>query len=264
MSSVPTPPCIAPLFVPGDRPERFDKAARSGADAVIIDLEDAVSPDSKEAARAALRTSFTALPVFVRVNAAGTAWHADDLAAVDALPLAGIVLPKADAEVDLGHVATRHALVALIETGKGIADARRVAAHPRVVRLAFGSIDYTADLGCGHTRQALLLPRSELVLASRLAGLPPPLDGVTETLDDPTAVEADARHAAELGFGGKLCIHPKQIPAVFQGMLPSQADITWAERVLGSSSGTNVIDGMMVDPPVRLRAANILARAGRV
>ncbi len=264
MIQAPPVSCIAPLFVPGSRPERFAKAASSGADAVVIDLEDAVSPPAKAMARAALRTDFTDLPVFVRVNGAGTPWHTADLAAVNDLAIAGIVLPKADGSVDLDRVAVRHPIVALVETAQGLADARRLATHPRVARLAFGSIDYCADLGCAHTRRALLLPRSELVLASRLARLPAPLDGVTAALNDPAVAEEDARHAVELGFGGKLCVHPRQIAAVFAGMRPSEEEIAWAERVGQTTGGAEDVGGTMIDEPVRLRAAAILARARRL
>jgi len=121
---------VAPLFVPGHRTDRIAKAAASGADAVIIDLEDAVPPESKEAARAALAAGLPDAPTYVRVNGEGTRWHADDLAAVAKLPLAGVVIPKAE----LGGAITRwigpHRLVALIESARGLAEARRIAALP--------------------------------------------------------------------------------------------------------------------------------------
>ncbi|WP_026869973.1 HpcH/HpaI aldolase/citrate lyase family protein [Inquilinus limosus] len=254
---------VAPLFVPANRPERFGKAAASGADAVIIDLEDAVPAEAKDQARAALRADFTALPVLVRINAAGTPWHADDVAAVSALPLPAIVVPKAELGEGLEAIARSHSVVALIETARGLAEARRIAALPSVARLAFGSIDYSADLGCAHTRDALLAARSELVLASRLAGRPAPLDGVTAAIDDATLVTGDARYARDLGFGGKLCIHPKQVAPVLDGFRPDEAEITWARRVLASGDGAAAVDGAMVNEPVRIRARSILARSGR-
>lgn len=255
--------CLAPLFVPGDRPERFAKAAASGADAVIIDLEDAVPLGAKAAARDALRVDFTTLPVLVRINAAGTPWHGEDLAAVERLALAGIVLPKAEAGPALDDLPTRHAVVALVETARGMANVRSIAAHPRVARLAFGSLDYCADLGCAHTRDALLWPRTAIVLASRLAGRPPPLDGITASFGDADLAEDDARYAQGLGFGGKLCIHPAQVPGVVRGMRPSEAEIAWAKTIDPADDGVAVVDGRMVDEPVRLRAQNILARAFR-
>lgn len=258
---------LVPLFVPGDRPERFEKAASAGADAVIIDLEDAVAPHAKTAARAAL-TAALGVPVLVRVNAAGTPWHGEDLAATFRVAPAAVVLPKAEDPATLDQV--RSALgplipiIALIETARGLAAVRAIAAHPAVGRLAFGSIDFCADLGCAHEREVLLPARSELVLASRLAGLPAPVDGVTPSIDDAEPITCDARHARALGFGGKLAIHPRQIGPIRAGFAPDAAEIAWAERVLASGAGAAAVDGAMVDEPVRIRARAVLARCGRV
>ena len=143
--------------MPGNRPERFDKAAASGADAIIIDLEDAVPAEAKVAARSALRADFTGLPVLVRINEAATPWHWDDLAAVLDTPFAGIIIPKAELRRGLETVCAppigrRPAIVALIEAAQGLANARPIAALPGVERLAFGSIDFCADLGFGRAR----------------------------------------------------------------------------------------------------------------
>ncbi|MDE2326522.1 MAG: CoA ester lyase [Rhodospirillales bacterium] len=259
---------LALLFVPADRPERFARAAASGADSIIIDLEDAVAPAAKSAARAALAAP-GALPggieIFLRVNAAGTPWHAEDLACAARLPLAGIVLPKAEAPERIAAVSQAAGgppVIALIETARGLAEARRLAAAG-VARLAFGSIDFCADLGAAHTREALLHARAELVLAARLAALPPPIDGVTTAIDDEAAIEDDARHAASLGFGGKLCIHPRQIAPARQGFRPSAAELAWAQRILAAGpDGAEAVDGAMVDAPVRARARQIARRAG--
>lgn len=252
---------VAPLFVPANQPGRFAKAAASGADAIILDLEDAVSADEKASARANLTADLGGLPVLVRINAAGTPWHADDLAAVARLPLAGIMLPKAEDGAVVSRVGEVHRVVALIESARGIAHARELAALEGVARLAFGSIDYAADLGCAHEREALLGARTELVLASRLAGLPQPIDGVTAEFRDDARSSDDARYARSLGFAGKLAIHPAQIAAIVQGFLPSEQEIAWAARVLAGGDGAVAIDGMMVDEPVRIRARQILARA---
>jgi citrate lyase subunit beta / citryl-CoA lyase len=256
---------IAPLFVPGNRPERFQKAAASGADAIIIDLEDAVPAEAKTLARAALRTDFTKLPVLVRINGCDTAWHADDVAAVSQLSFAAIVLPKAELNCRLEEVlfgpARNAPIVALIETAIGISEARQIASLSRVARLAFGTIDYCADMGCAHTRDALLAARSELVLASRLAGKLPPIDGVTTELKNAQAVIDDSRYALDLGFGGKLCIHPKQVDGILTGFLPTEIEIAWAHKVLSSGGGAVAVDGTMVDEPVRLRARSILDRS---
>lgn len=253
---------FAPLFVPANRPERFAKAAASGADAIILDLEDAVARDAKDAARAALSASFTSLPVLVRINAVGTPWFSQDIAAIAALPaVAGVMLPKAEA-TSIATLAgqTDRAVVALIESARGLADARIVAAHPAVTRLAFGSIDYAADIGSAHTRETLLFARCEIVLASRLAGLVAPLDGVTTVIDDAGVTEAEARYARDLGFGGKLCIHPKQIAPTLAGFAPTEAEIAWARKVIASGDGAANVDGAMIDEPVRIRARRILGQ----
>lgn len=254
------------LFVPGDRPERFAKAASSGADAIIIDLEDAVAPDSKVRARDSLKQGADlGCPTFVRMNARGTAWFEDDLAALAKLPLTGVMLPKTasanDTAVLAGALGAQKQIIALIETAEGIASARSIASADGCSRLAFGSIDFCADLGCAHIREALLGARSELVMASRLAGLVPPVDGVTTKIDDETLIADDARHALELGLGGKLCIHPKQIGAVHRGFAPSETEIAWAEKILAQSGeGAVAVGGVMVDAPVRANAERILAR----
>ncbi len=250
---------IAPLFVPASRSDRFAKAAASGADAVILDLEDAVAAADKDTARAAL-TADLGLPVVLRINGAGTPWHQADLAAAARLSLAAVMLPKAEDAATVAAVAasTGHKVIALIETARGLANARSIAVAAR--QLAFGSVDFCADLRCAH-ESALLLPvRSELVLASRLAGVAPPLDGVTLRIDGPEA-GTDAAHARALGMAGKLCIHPRQVAAAQAAFAPSPAEIDWASRVLASGDGAVAVDGEMVDEPVRARARAILNRA---
>lgn len=253
-----------PLFVPANRPERFAKAADSGADAVILDLEDAVAVDEKDLARATLVADFTDLPVIIRINAHGTAWHREDVEAVATLPAAAVMLPKAEDPAicaDLAKV-TGKPLIALVESAIGLARCRQIATAQGVARLAFGSVDYCADLGCAHLRDVLLPVRSELVLASRLAAIPAPLDGVTVQLSDLAVSHDDACHARDLGMGGKLCIHPRQIAEVARAFAPTKADIDWARRVLASGDGAVSVDGEMVDEPVRIRARAILSRAG--
>lgn len=252
------------LFVPADRPERFARAFAAGADAVVIDLEDAVAPDAKEPARTALLDLRDTLsPCLLRVNPEASAFHAADLQACLTLPLRAVMLPKVESADTVRHVAAATGLpvLALIESARGLAAARAVAAAG--ARLAFGSIDFAADLGCAHTREALLSARAELVLASRLAGAPAPLDGVTAAIRDPEPVRDDAAYAASLGFGGKLLIHPAQVGPAATGFRPSEDDVLWAARVLaaGRESGAIVVDGEMVDAPVRLRAEQIERRA---
>ncbi len=258
-----SPNFIAPLFVPGNRPERFEKAANFGADAIIIDLEDAVAATEKDEARTHLATHFTQLPVLVRINGEETQWYDDDLSAVSKFPLlAGVIVPKARVSGKLVDItkALDVPIIALIESVQGLSEARQIAAMPGVTRLVFGSVDYCADLGCEHTREALLTARSELVLASRLAGLPAPIDGVTTSIDDLELIASDARHGLELGFGGKLAIHPRQIAAIRSGFKPKDSEIEWAKKVLASVDGASAVGGAMVDEPVRIRARSILAR----
>lgn len=260
---------LVALFVPGDRPERFGKALAAGADAVIVDLEDAVAAEQKAAARTAIAENWPSEGrLLLRINACGTPVQAEDLALARRLPLAGIVLPKAELAQDISTV---HAavpgvpVVALIESALGLANARILAATHGVARLAFGSMDYCADLGSSHTREALLMARSELVLASRLARRAGPIDGVTAAVGDATLAREDAAYAAHLGFAGKLCIHPDQIGPVLNGFQPSEEDIAWARRILTAATaaaGAVKVDGAMVDAPVRSRAQQILRRAG--
>lgn len=255
----------APLFVPANRPERFAKAAASGADAVILDLEDAVAAADKAKARAALSAGFTDLPVIVRVNAPGTPWHGDDVAAAIAAEATALMLPKAEAPEALRAVvaaAPGLPVIALVETARGLAQARSLAAVPGVVRLAFGSVDFCADLGCAHLREVLLPARFELVMAARLAGIAAPIDGVTTRLDDPATTLDDARHARALGMTGKLCIHPGQVASVQEAFAPTEAELDWARRILATGDGAVAVDGEMVDGPVRLRARALLATAG--
>lgn len=262
-----------PLFVPADRPERFGKAIASGADSIIIDLEDAVAPAQKAEARVGLSHAATelegsAVPVLIRVNAGGTPWHDDDVAAVLRLPVAGMIVPKAESAADLAQVSarlgSRERLVALIESAVGVANAKALA--QAAGRLAFGSIDFAADLGCAHSRDALLLARLELVLASRLAGLPGPIDGVTTAIDAQQEIEDDAAYAASLGFAGKLLIHPRQVMAARRGLTPTESEIAWAQRIAGATTegGASIaVDGAMIDAPVLARAHQILRRATR-
>lgn len=252
---------LAPLFVPANRPERYHKAANSGADGVIIDLEDAVAPGDKDSARATLLAASIPVNSIVRINAAGTRWHDDDVQAVKKLAV-GVMLPKAENAEQLKSL--RAALgdtpiIALIESAHGLASVREIAKHAD--RLAFGYIDFSADVGCSMERDALVLARAEIVLASRLAQILPALEGVTPSFDDTALVEDDARYAALMGFGGKLCIHPKQIAPTLAGFRPSDTDIEWAQKIANSGDGAVALDGIMVDAPVRLRAQRILAAA---
>jgi citrate lyase subunit beta / citryl-CoA lyase len=260
------------LFVPGNRPERFDKASASGADAVIIDLEDAVAPPDKDDARDAVAAWLAAGgTAWVRINGRETDWFARDLALLAAPGLRGVVLPKAERADDLAALAAhmRHGvpLMPLVETALGLWNAAALASAPGVTRLAFGSIDFQLDTGIGGDGDELLFARSQLVLVSRVAGCLPPVDGVTVELNDVAVLAADVERARRLGFGGKLAIHPKQVDGINAGFLPPAAEIQWAQRVVtaAAAAGDNAVrvDGKMIDRPVIERARAILKLAER-
>ena len=268
------------LFVPATRPERYAKALASGADAVILDLEDAVAPAGKAAARQMLAQAWPGLPaaqrgrVLVRLNASGTAWHGDDLALLGMLGVAGVagvVLPKAESTADLARVAAAMgpacALLPLIESVAGLDAIDALARSPGVARLAFGNLDFQADAGmaCGPDEPELTAVRLALVLSSRRAALAAPVDGVTAATQDATQLQCDALRSRRGGFAGKLCIHPSQVAGVNAAFTPSPAEMDWARRVLAAfeaaGGGVFSLDGRMVDAPVLRLAQRTLAQA---
>ncbi len=243
------------LFVPGDRPDRFGKAVASGADVVILDLEDAVAPSAKEAARASVRDWLGRDRAMVRINAPGTPWFDADAAMVAARGVP-VMVPKAETP---GVLAGFREVIALVETARGVEAAGELAAVPSVRRLAFGSIDLAAELGVApEDREPFAYARSRLVIASAAAGLAPPVDGVTTDLRDPSRLAEDVRYARRMGFGGKLCVHPEQVGPVRDGFAPTEAELTWARRVLAAGDPVSVVDGRMVDKPVLARARHLL------
>ena len=258
--------------MPGDRPDRFEKARGSGADAVILDLEDAVSVEGKPAARETVAAWLSPeRPVYVRVNGAQTEWFADDLRAVSRPGLAGIMLPKAEEPEQVAETASRLGdgtlVLPTLETALGVWNARALAEAPGVERLAFGPVDFRLDTGILGEGEELLYVKTRMVLASRVAGVLPPLDGVTVALDDPEQLAADVQRARSLGFGGKVCIHPRQVGAVNKGFLPTQDEVTWAEKVVRAAetagSGAIRLGGEFIDPPVVERARAILEQMDR-
>jgi citrate lyase subunit beta / citryl-CoA lyase len=249
------------LFVPGNRPERFPRALASGADAVIIDLEDAVPPAERVAARAnAAAWISPRRRVFVRINGARTEWFHDDVAMCRKADVAGVVLPKAERVEDVEAIGKP--VLPIIETARGFWNVSALAYASNVQRLMFGSIDFQLDLGINGEGEELLYFRSQLVLVSRIAGLPAPVDGVTVVFDTPDAVRADTRRARRLGFGGKLCIHPKQILIVNECFGPTAEEQAWAKRIVEAAAvagGAAIsLDGEMIDRPVIARAEAIL------
>ena len=275
-----TAPARSYLFVPGNRPERFGKALASGADRIILDLEDALAPAEKPAARAAIAQWLLAQPealarVVLRINDAATAWHAEDLTLAGRAGLGCVMLPKCESAAQIEDV--RRGLGAggrvlpLIETARGVQRVQAIAEAAGVERLAFGTIDYAVDLGLPEPADAetssslaLDLPATSIALASRVAELPAPVAGVTLAIDA-GLVERDMRHMHALGFGAKMCIHPAQVAAVHAVLQPTADQLAWAQRVLAAwqagGSGVLQLDGRMVDKPVTLRAQRIVAAA---
>lgn len=261
------------LFVPGDRPERFTKALGAGADRVIIDLEDAVLPDAKEAARdhiANWASSSEAKEIAVRVNAIDTVWNSDDLRLVASLPnIVAVILPKAESRKTVEAVAARlqrrQQLIALVETSLGYVDRLDLARSRGLSRLAFGSVDFCSETGIRGLGSELDPVRIELVITSAATGLPPPIDGVTLEVKNADLLAADIERARRLGCGGKLCIHPAQVAAANEGFSPTSDEIDWAKRIIAaaSASGAVTVDGKLVDKPVLDQARKILAASGR-
>jgi citrate lyase subunit beta / citryl-CoA lyase len=255
------------LFVPGTRLDLLSKAKDAKADAIIVDLEDAVLPEHKAPARSAVaQLRPFGYPLFMRVNSVETSDFDLDVAAALQAGVAGIMLPKVERPEDIDALRARTPktvrIVALIETARGVSNLSELAHHPDVHRLAFGSVDFALDVGCTPYALTMDIARAQMVLASRTAGLPPPIDGVTVSMD-PQTLERDTTDSKALGFGGKLCIHPRQIECVNRAFRPSDNDIAWARRVVArateAGSGALLVDGEMVDRPVLERAKRILA-----
>ncbi|MET8948941.1 CoA ester lyase [Streptomyces sp. NPDC004542] len=256
------------LFVPGHRPERFEKAVASGADVVILDLEDAVAADRKEEARGNVAAWLDqGHQAVVRVNGAGTEWYADDLDAVGGRTSV-VMVPKAEDPAELTGLTDRlpagTGIVPLVETAAGVLKAFEVCAVSSVLRPAFGGVDLAAQLGVDHTSyDALRHARSALVVAAAAAGRAAPVDGVTTAVRDNAVLRADIAHAIGLGYGGKLCVHPEQVGTTNRDFTPADEQIAWAHRVVAAAGhgSATVVDGQMVDRPVLLRAQAVLARA---
>ena len=258
------------LFVPANRPDRFDKAMKSGAGAVILDLEDAVPATDKYTARLNIaQFQPREKNTIIRINGLHTPWYEQDLRLCEELGSAGIMVPKAESAASLQEISSRFktpiAIFPLIETASGMANANLIAQVGNVERLVFGTIDFGLELNIPDENEGLLYFRSQLVLASRLAGLSGPIDGITTDLRNPDAVERDTARSKRLGFSGKLCIHPSQVPIVNQGFTPTDKELEWAQQIVqfASSGAATVFDGHMVDRPVLLRAQRILKQAGR-
>jgi citrate lyase subunit beta/citryl-CoA lyase len=256
------------LFVPGDRPERFAKAAASGAHDVILDLEDAVAPASKAQARVAVAAWLAdGGKAFVRINGADTSWFEEDVAMLQKAARARIMLPKAEPEslARLASMLAQRPVIALVETVAGYLSLRDVAGAPGVERLAFGSVDFAAESGIADEGDAITGIRIQIVLESCRAKLVAPIDGVSVEFTDEAVMRADGHRSRRLGFGGKLCIHPRQVQAVNAAFRPTADEIDWAHRVLAafelSGGAATSLNGKMIDKPVVARALQILAES---
>jgi citrate lyase subunit beta/citryl-CoA lyase len=272
---------ITALFVPGNRPDRYAKAAAAGADVVIVDLEDAVPAGEKAAAREAAVAALAAAEAggfraLVRVNDATSPHFADDVAALVAVAaqaghgLLGIVLPKADDPTVLAGLATGLtaqasgvplAVVALIESAAGLVRVLELAGVTGVTRLAFGALDLGLDLDADPAGPVTAYAAAQVVVASRAAGIAPPLQSPCTEIVDLQRVADAARSARAAGFGGQLCIHPAQVATVRAAFTPTVEQIRWARTVAEAADGASKVDGAMIDRPVRERARRILSRA---
>jgi citrate lyase subunit beta/citryl-CoA lyase len=276
------------LFAPGNHARRVEKALSLAADGVILDLEDAVAISEKAATRGLVTEAFgkpRTGKLYVRVNALTTEWCHGDISAVVQAGLDGIILPKvertdelrtadwliANLERDRGLPIGAIDLIPIIETARGISSLKRICrSGTRTKRLAFGAGDFTLDIGMVWSRsEAELLPyRSACVLESRAAGLEPPMDTVWADLRDREGFIASARHAAQIGFQGKMCIHPDQIADANAAFSPDAAAVAQAHRIVEAFDKAEAeglasiqLDGQFIDYPIVQRARRVLGAA---
>lgn len=270
------------LYVPGDRPEVVQKAMRSGADVVVVDLEDAVAPDRKDYARRATAELLSApVPgpsaVHVRINSLDGPWAAADLTALGALPgLGGLRLPKITSAAEVRSVvdtvadggrAAAPALYPLLESALGVENAYAVAsADPAVRGIALGEADLRADLGITG-EEGLSWPRVRAVVAARAAGLAPPAQSVYPDVRDLDGLAASCRRGRALGLLGRAAIHPRQLPVIERAFMPGDAEIAAARETVEAAEATPgaiaLPDGRFVDPAVVASAVRVLALANR-
>jgi len=278
------------MFTPGDRPEMMRKAPTAGADVIVFDLEDAVAPDAKAEAREAVR-AVLADPDFapdcevcVRVNPTGIAAD-DDLRGVlgngaeardAAETLDAVMLPKTedadDAETLADLLAERDAevpILALVETAAGILAAEDIAAVPEVDALVFGAEDLAADIGATRTGEGteVLHAREHVVLAASAAGVDA-IDTVYTDIEDTGGLREETEFAVELGYDGKMAIHPAQVSPINESFTPDPERVEWAERVLEAKAqadaegrGVFRVDGEMIDAPLIAQAERVLEYA---
>jgi citrate lyase subunit beta/citryl-CoA lyase len=253
------------LFVPGDRPERFEKAVGSGADTAILDLEDAVAPGRKAFAREAVRTALRGgLQACVRINVAVSDAGTADLAMLAECPPRSVMLPKVSGPRDLDAARERLPalpFIALVESIDGMRRIEEIATTPGVTALAFGGYDLCAELGARPTPEVLAPWRSRTVFAARMAGIDA-IDTPYVRLDDDAGLAEDARRAVDFGFDGKLAIHPKHVAPIRAAFIPDAAEVERARAIVAAASGGGVVrlDGVMIDAPLVAAASRVLSR----
>lgn len=290
------------LFIPGNRPNMLAKIPALSADALALDLEDSVPLQEKDVARALVRNALSSYGaktesiradtainagqklLFVRLNALSTGLTGADLEAVAVPGLDGVIYPKAEspedirtvealisqAEARVGLPSGALRLVAIVETAKGVINAHTIAmASPRLVAIAFGGEDFATDIGVQRTKEGteLLHARSHVALAAKAAGIGA-LDTVCVYLDDEEQLLKECRLARQLGFSGKLAIHPKQIPAIISTFSPTPEEVAYARRVVEAFDAAQAaglaavsLDGKMIDIPIAERYRRILEAA---
>lgn len=264
------------LYVPGNRPDRFASAATSGADAVVIDLEDAVPPAAKNDARqaaAAYVATATGVALYVRINNPRSPWARDDVTTVASPRLAGIRVPKVEDADEVRTVAgwlhdagAPVPLYCLIESALGVERAYDICrADPLVAGLVLGEADLAADLGTSDD-DGLRYARSRCVVAARAAGLPPPVQSVFPNVQDLDGLRTSCEQGRRLGFLGRSAIHPEQVPVINAAYTPSAAEVADARMLLESSQRRDseafvLPDGRFVDAAVVKQARRTLALA---
>ena len=268
------------LFAPAVRPDLLRKMPRTGADAIVIDLEDATPPDAKDTGRVEMRSAVAdlagQLPILVRVNDDTTPWHDDDLDSLPTEGLAGIVVPKIETIAGLDSLAARLAdrgldmpVIGGVETALGVADARSLLAHDLISAAYFGAEDFIADLGGVRTasNDEVAYARAQVALAGRLADITV-IDQIVTDFTDDDRCRRECLEARAMGYGGKLCIHPSQVAIANAAFLPSSEEIDRARRLLkaydvakAQGVASVAFEGQMVDEPVAVQARRVLAQA---
>lgn len=277
------------IFTPGDRLDMIEKAARSGTDAVIVDLEDAVSNDNKPTARSNLsELPPSDVPYYVRTNGATTPWFWEDVAAVGDADVVGLILPKAESpaviseidgaltvsELRSGKQTGDITLIPLIESALGVRLTYEIAsASARVECVMFGGGeqgDLVADLGAEWTPEGtgLMHARSQVLLSARAAGVPYPMEAVFMDFRNNEALRVESEIARTLGYVGKVAIHPGQIPVINEVFTPSPEVVAYQRKVLAAfeeaeaaGKASIAVDGRMVDYAVARVARTVIARA---